>query len=113
MLSGSLDLSSLPRSLEYVNLSKNKFVGEIVLNRLPGELRALYLHKNELSGDLDLRYLQHSPNILWLNDNAFEGTLMVGERLFGRLKVRKNNRWKCVFHNGRKVSESTKIRRLE
>ena len=51
-LSGSINLSVLPESINSVNLSRNGFSGSFCLSSLPPNMQSLLLAQNKLSGDL-------------------------------------------------------------
>ena len=49
-LTGTLDLASLPISMENLNLAGNKFTGSIGLERLPARMESIRVFCNQLSG---------------------------------------------------------------
>ena len=75
--SGSVNLCSLPQTLELLNIADNAFTGSITLSDLPCSLRLLLLEENKLSGSLDLEHLPATLEKLMLCYNAFSGSIML------------------------------------
>ena len=74
-LSGSLNLTALPWSIQFLTLSFNSFSGDVDLCYLPAEIKELDLSNNQLSGSLNLEQLPQSIHILHVHCNRFTGTL--------------------------------------
>ena len=74
-LSGSLDLSGLPRTLRAFHAKKNTFEGEIHLEHLPASLRRLDLGDNKLAGTLRFDDLSEAITSINLEKNKFFGDL--------------------------------------
>mmetsp|Transcript_27639 Transcript_27639/g.42919 ORF Transcript_27639/g.42919 Transcript_27639/m.42919 type:complete len:241 (-) Transcript_27639:8-730(-) len=74
-LSGTLQLESLPESLQVFNASGNTLHGTINLTALPENLIELNVFSNKLNGTLDLRKLPASLVELSLSMNQFFGSV--------------------------------------
>ena len=59
-LSGPLDLTQLPSRMETLGLNLNRFSGGLNLWNLPSTLKVLCLYSNRLSGPIDLTQLPPS-----------------------------------------------------
>jgi hypothetical protein len=70
-LSGSVNLSHLPRQLVRLHLSNNHLSGTIDLTNLPPQLRYLSLADNQLRHTVDLTKLPPKLNFLCLENNQF------------------------------------------
>jgi hypothetical protein len=73
-LRGTPDLTQLPQSLRELWLQSNKYTGTPDLTQLPQSLQELSLEENEFSGTPDLTHLPQSLQKLWLMNNKFTGT---------------------------------------
>jgi hypothetical protein len=69
-LTGAVDLTHLPASLENLWLCSNQLTGSVDLTQLPTTLVALVLHCNKLTGAVDLTKLPTSLTTLSLYHNA-------------------------------------------
>jgi len=74
-LSGSMDLTVLPLSVEWLILERNAFSGEIDLRHLPTKIQHLNVSYNQLSGSLELGKLPNSMQEFHLGANRFSGTV--------------------------------------
>ena len=70
-----LNLTTLPDSIQRLNLSNNVFSGEIDLCHLLADLKELNLTRNQLSGSLHLENLPQSMQSLYVHVNRFSGTV--------------------------------------
>ena len=68
-LSGSMDFSMLPRCLEYLNLYKEDFVGEVHATALPETLIFFCIECCKFTGTLDLSSLPPRIDQLIIRDN--------------------------------------------
>ena len=71
-VSGTVDLTSLPQTLQKLSLNFNQFSGTVDLPSLPRSLRSLELHKNQLTGIVDLTRLPANLTNIRLDGNSFE-----------------------------------------
>ncbi len=69
-LTGAIDLTQLPSSLEELSLWQNQLTGPVDLTQLPATLTHLRLAENQLTGAVDLTRLPASLMTLWLQRNA-------------------------------------------
>jgi hypothetical protein len=74
-LSGPVDLTQLPQSLQQLDLCNNKLCGSVDLTQLPQSLQWLDLYGNQLSGTVDLTHLPQSLRLLYLGDNQLSGSV--------------------------------------
>ena len=74
-LSGTLETSSLPRSLVTMNLSVNSFTGSVDLSTLPSTMVGLQLQHNKFSGELDLKAFPPKMAVADLGYNSFRGSV--------------------------------------
>eukprot|EP01084_Bolivina_argentea_P250256 419227_1 len=74
-LTGIIDLTLFPQSLEYITCIGNAFSGSVNLTTLPSSLRSLSLACNQLTGTPDLTKLSASITSLSLSHNLFTGSL--------------------------------------
>ena len=103
-LSGSLDLTSLPRRIGVVNFSLNHLSGSLSLINLPPDLIELKLGHNYFSGPLTLTELP--PNLQWffLDHNNFEGSVDL-HSLPHRMKL-------IYLHGNKLLSGSVRVEKL-
>jgi Leucine-rich repeat (LRR) protein len=74
-LSGTVDLTQLPQSLQLLHLGSNQLSGDVNLAQLPQSLRELWLYNNQLSGVCNLTQLPQSLQTLRLDSNQLSGTV--------------------------------------
>ena len=74
-LTGTLDISNLPATLDGLWAYNNQFYGKINLLSLPSGLRTIDLHGNNLTGSLDFTSLPDSMVSLRLQGNHFQGEI--------------------------------------
>jgi hypothetical protein len=74
-LTGSIDLTSLPLSMNKLDLWINNFTGTINLSHLPENMEELNASYNKLSGSLDLENLPTLFKELDVHGNNFTGTV--------------------------------------
>eukprot|EP00009_Paramoeba_aestuarina_P010878 CAMPEP_0201526078 /NCGR_PEP_ID=MMETSP0161_2-20130828/30559_1 /ASSEMBLY_ACC=CAM_ASM_000251 /TAXON_ID=180227 /ORGANISM="Neoparamoeba aestuarina, Strain SoJaBio B1-5/56/2" /LENGTH=181 /DNA_ID=CAMNT_0047926299 /DNA_START=76 /DNA_END=617 /DNA_ORIENTATION=- len=70
---GTLDLTALPHTLDYLRLPGHFFDGEISLTTLPDKMEYLNVCFNKLGGSLDLTRLPSAMKFLGLSWNVFQG----------------------------------------
>mmetsp|Transcript_9578 Transcript_9578/g.14523 ORF Transcript_9578/g.14523 Transcript_9578/m.14523 type:complete len:232 (-) Transcript_9578:21-716(-) len=99
-LSGTLDFTSLPESLKYLQLVSHYFEGEISLTTLPAKMEYLDVSYNELSGSLDLTSLPWRMRILRLAGNEFSGVADLSNLPKGLIdfNVSRNKNLEGVIH---------------
>eukprot|EP00756_Hemistasia_phaeocysticola_P053439 Hpha_TRINITY_DN29062_c0_g1::TRINITY_DN29062_c0_g1_i1::g.156473::m.156473 len=71
--SGHVDFTSLPQSVQQLDLHSNFFSGTPVLTALPQSLRSLNLYNSGFGGEVDLGSLPQSLEYLTLSYNTFSG----------------------------------------
>ena len=74
-LNGTVDLTEFPQTLKALTLEYNEFTGTVDLTSLPKSLKALKLVNNKFTGTIDLRSLPDELEILFLHENQFTGTV--------------------------------------
>ena len=74
-ITGTIDFTSLPSSLETWEMWQTKLSGNVDLTSLPETLHKLILIDNEFSGSIDLTSLPQSLRELNLHLNKFSGTV--------------------------------------
>ena len=74
-LSGTLETTSLPRSLVTMNLSVNSFTGSVDMSTLPSTMVGLQLQHNKFSGELDLKAFPPQMAVADLGYNSFSGSV--------------------------------------
>ena len=74
-LTGSVDLTRLPRGIVMIDLQNNMFTGEIDLTKLPNGMTDLELNGNQLTGEIDLTRLPEGMISLFLNHNQLTGEI--------------------------------------
>eukprot|EP01083_Nonionella_stella_P290930 990005_1 len=72
-LTGTIDLTRLPSSLDRISFKANQFTGTPDLTHLPESLMHLYLNNNQFTGTPDLTRLPASLTYLCLDYNQFTG----------------------------------------
>jgi hypothetical protein len=72
-LSGGLELSQLPSKLVTLAMNHNNFTGAVDLRNLPPSLSELALNENQLSGNVNLQHLSPGLRVLLLSQNALTG----------------------------------------
>ena len=72
---GSIDLTNLPEKLESLDLDNNGLSGSICLTRLSAQMKSLSLMNNQLTGCIDLDNLPEDMKDLYLRNNQLSGSI--------------------------------------
>jgi len=76
---GLVDFEALPEMLRNIHLANNKFVGPVSLVSLPNNTRYIYLDFNSFEGPLDLTCLPSKFNTISAYDNRLNGELNISQ----------------------------------
>ena len=74
-MTGSVDLTRLPKRMNLLILNNNRLTGKIDLTRLPPVMECLNLSLNQLTGEIDLTHLPDGMVFLSLEGNQLTGEI--------------------------------------
>ena len=78
-LKGTMDLTWIPPTVTYFNVSVNDITGTLVTAALPCNMKTFHLGSNKYSGTIDWKGLPPSIEHLYLSCNQFEGNVALDD----------------------------------